>query len=101
MNQALETFKVRGNKMNQALETLDKSMKNLNLELMKYREDDPHYQQTLSALAQQYQACKTLMTLAQDGINNLYFFKYSDIGGIENLLTNAGYLKQSSKANKR
>ncbi len=87
--------------MNQALETLDKSMKNLSLELMKYKEDDPHYQQALSALAQQYQACKTLMTLAQDRINNSYFFKYSDMSEIETLLTNAGYLEQSSKANKR
>ncbi len=87
--------------MNQALETLDKSMKNLSLELMKYREDDPRYQQALSALAQQYQACKTLMTLAQDDISNSYFFKYSDIGDIETLLTNAGYLEQLSKANKR
>ena len=87
--------------MNQALETLDKSMKNLSLELMKYREDDPRYQQALSALAQQYQACKTLMTLAQDDISNSYFFKYSDIGDIETLLTNAGYLEQSSKTNKR
>lgn len=84
--------------MDQALEKLDKSMKNLCLELMKFRRDDPHYQQALSALAQQYQAFKTLMTLAQDGINNPYFFKYSDIGDIETLLTKAGYLKQSSKS---
>ena len=87
--------------MNQALETLDKSMKKLSLELMLCREDDPHYQQILSTLAQQYQACKTLMTLAQDDINNPYFFKYSDMGDIETLLTNAGYLEQSSKTNKR
>ena len=31
--------------MNQAFEKLDMSMKNLYLELIKYREDSPHYQQ--------------------------------------------------------
>lgn len=42
--------------MNQALEKLDMSMKNSCLELIKYHEngeDDPRYQQALSALAQQ------------------------------------------------
>lgn len=84
--------------MNQALEKLDKSMKSLCLELMKYREDDPHYQQALSALAQQYQACSTLMSLAEDDRNNVYYFKYSDMEDIKSLLTNAGYLEQTPKA---
>ncbi len=84
--------------MNQALEKLDKSMNHLCLYLMKYREDDPRYQQILSALAQQYQACSTLMSLAQDDMNNVYNFKYSDIGDIKSLLTNAGYLEQTPKA---
>lgn len=87
--------------MNQAFEKLDMSMKNLYLELIKYREDDPHYQRTLSELARQYQACKTLMVLSQDDINNIYYFKYTDIGNIETLLTNAGYLEQSSKEKNR
>ena len=59
--------------MNQAFEKLDKSMKDLCLELIKYREDDPHYQQALSELARQYQACNTLMALSQDNINNIYY----------------------------
>lgn len=80
--------------MDQALEKLDKSMKHCCLELMKYREDDPHYQQILSTLAQQYQACSTLMALAQDDVNYTYYFKYSDMDGIKSLLTNAGYLEQ-------
>lgn len=84
--------------MDQALEKLDKSMKRLCLDLMQYREDDPHYQQALNALAQQYQACSTLMSLAQDDMNNVYDFKYSDIGDIKLLLTNAGYLEQTPKA---
>ena len=87
--------------MNQAFEKLDKSMKDLCLELIKYREDDQHYQQALSELARKYQACNTLMALSQDNINNIYYFKYADIGNIKTLLTNAGYLEQSSKEKSR
>lgn len=87
--------------MIQALEKLDKSMSNLCLELMKYSENDPRYKKALSSLAQQYLACKTLMALEKDDINNVYFFKYADMDGIETLLTNAGYLEQAARANKR
>lgn len=83
--------------MEKALEKLDMSMKNLTLDLVKYREDDVRYQQTLNAIAQQYQTCKTLLDLAKDDINEPYFFKYTDMGQIETLLSNAGYLEQPKK----
>ena len=83
--------------MEKALEKLDMSMKNLTLDLVKYREDDVRYQQILNAIAQQYQACKTLLALSKDDINEPYFFKYTDMGQIETLLTNAGYLEQGKK----
>lgn len=41
------------------------------------------------------------MALSQDNINNIYYFKYADIGNIKTLLTNAGYLEQSSKEKSR
>lgn len=44
--------------MVQSLEKLDKSMKQLILNLQKYEESDPKYQQILNLLNQQYQASK-------------------------------------------
>lgn len=83
--------------MSQSLEKLDISMKQLTLDLMKYREDNPKYQQTLNSLNQQYQACKVLLALGQDDINNTYYFKYSNMGDIETILTNAGYIEKTKK----
>ena len=83
--------------MENAFEKLDKSMKNITLELAKYSEVHPEYQKLLNALAQQYLACQTLLALADDGINNTYFFKYADMDGIKTILTNAGYLEQGKK----
>ena len=77
------------------------SMKKLCLELMKYREGDPHYQQILSVLAQQYQAFNILMALNQDKTNNIYYFKYADMGNIKSLLTNTCYLEQPTKPKNR
>lgn len=79
------------------LNKLDKSMKQLTLDLAKYPEFDPKYQQTLNLLNQQYQYCKMILALKDDGINNTYYFKYSNIGDIETILTNAGYIKKSKK----
>ena len=87
--------------MSQALEKLDKSMKQLTLDLMKYRESDPEYQPLLNSLNEQYQACKVLLTLKDDGINDTYYFKYSNINDIETLLSNAGYIEQSKKSTSR
>ena len=38
-----------------------------------------------------------LLALGDDGINNTYYFKYSDIGDIETILTNIGYIQKSKK----
>lgn len=86
--------------MNQ-LEKLDNSMKQLYLDLTKYSEDDLEYKKTLSTLNQQYQMCKLLLALGDDGKNNTYYFKYSDIGAIETILTSAGYIEQSKKSSTR
>ena len=83
--------------MSQQLEKIDKSMKQLTLDLTKYGESDPKYQQILNSLNQQYQACKVLLALGDDGINDTYYFKYSDVGDIETILTNAGYIEESKK----
>ena len=79
------------------LDKLDKSMKQLTLDLAKYTESDPKYQQTLNLLNQQYQVCKMLLALKDDRINNTYYFKYSNIGDIVTILTNAGYIEKSKK----
>ena len=49
--------------MENAFEKLDKSMKNITLELAKYSEVHPEYQKLLNALAQQYLAYQTLLAL--------------------------------------
>lgn len=87
--------------MDKALEKLDMSMKKLTLDLVKYKEDGIRYHQTLKSIFQQYQACKTLLDLAKDDINNPYFFKYADMDEIETLLSNAGYLEQPKKHTSR
>lgn len=87
--------------MNEALKKLDESMKQLTLDLMKYEEGDREYHQTLNSLNKQYQACKVLLALADDGMNNPYYFKCADIGDIETLLTNAGYIEKQQKSSTR
>ena len=81
--------------MNEALEKLDMSMKELYSELVICREDDPRYLQILNSIARQYQACKTLISM---DVDNVYSFKYSNMEDIESLLTTTGYLKQAPKA---
>lgn len=83
------------------LEELDKSMKQLYLDLTRYSEDDLEHQKTLSKLNQQYQMCKLLLAFRDDGKNNTYSFQYSDIGAIEQILATAGYIEQSKKASTR
>ena len=86
--------------MNRTLERLDSSMKNLTLNLTKYREDDYRYQETLKALADQYQVYKEILQ-QEDNINNLYCFKYADIAYIESILLNTGYIEKSKKSTTR
>ena len=43
------------------------------------------------------QACKVLLALVEDDINNTFYFKYSDMGDIETILTNAGYIEKNKK----
>ena len=38
-----------------------------------------------------------LLVLRDDGINDTYYSKYSDIGDIETILTNTGYIQKSKK----
>lgn len=83
------------------LEKLDKSMKQLYLDLMKYSEDDLKYKKILSTLNEQYQKCKYYLACCDDGINNTYYFKYSDIGAIEKILTIAGYIEEPKKSSRR
>ncbi len=52
---------------------------------------------SIAKVNQQYQACKVLLALGQDDINNTYYFKYSDMGDIETILTNAGYIEKTKK----
>ena len=77
--------------MKKALEKLDMSMKQLVLELQAGNEDP----MILSTLNEQYHACKVLLALGDDGINNTYYFKYSNMNDIELILTNAGYINKS------
>lgn len=84
--------------MEQTLEKLDRAMKELTLELIKYQEDTPMYQKALVTLAKVYQAFNYAYDLAAtDNMNIPYYIKYSDIEGIKTLLTNAGYLEESKK----
>lgn len=84
--------------MEQTLEKLDRAMKELTLELIKYQEDTPMYQKALVTLAKVYQAFNSAYDLAAtDNMNIPYYIKYSDIEGIKTLLTNAGYLEESKK----
>ena len=84
-----------------SLEKLDKSMNQLYLELMKYNEDDVEYKTILSTLNQQYQLFKGYLDIADDGKNNTYYFKYSDIGAIEQILATAGYIEEQNKSSRR
>lgn len=77
--------------MKKALEKLDMSMKQLVLELQSGKEDP----MILSTLNEQYHACKVLLALGDDGINNTYYIKYSNMNDIELILTNAGYINKS------
>ena len=84
--------------MEQTLEKLDRAMKELTLELIKYQEDTPMYQKALVTLAKVYQAFNSAYDLAATGNKNVpYYIKYADIEGIKTLLTNAGYLEESKK----
>ena len=84
--------------MEQTLEKLDRAMKELTLELIKYQEDTPMYQKALVTLAKVYQAFNSAYDLAAtDNMNIPYYIKYSDIEGIKTLLTNGGYLEESKK----
>ena len=82
--------------MKKALEELDLSMSIL---ASKYGEEYLKSEQTLSLLAQQYQAFNTLIAKAmeQDGENYPYFVKYSNMENIKKILEDNGLLEQSSK----
>ena len=86
--------------MEQVLEKLDMSMKELTLDLVKYKEDSPMYQKALVTLAKVYQAFNSAYDLT-DNKNVPYYIKYADIEGIKTLLTNAGYLEESKKTGRR
>ena len=86
--------------MEQILEKLDLSMKELTLDLVKNQNQKgtPVYQKTLATLATLYQAFNAAYDLASTkNINIPYYTKYADIEGIKTLLTNAGYLDQPKK----
>ena len=89
--------------MKEALEKLDVSMSNLVRSLSKYGEDYSECKETLSLLAQQYQAFNTLIAKAmeQDGENYPYFVKYSNMENIKKILEDNGLLEQSSKGKER
>ena len=89
--------------MEQVLKKLDISMKELTLDLAKYKKDSPMYQKTLVTLAKVYQAFNSAYNLAAttDNLNVPYYIKYADIEGIKTLLTNAGYLEESKKTGRR
>ena len=72
-------------------------MAKLSVDLIKYREDHPKHRQILNELADQYQTCKSIIDLANDGIHKTYLFKYSDVNNIENLLVNEGYIESPKK----
>ena len=79
------------------LERIDSTMGLLCMDLVKCVEGDYQYQKIISELAKQYQTFKTLLALYDDGFNNIYFIKYSDINYIENLLIKNGYLEEPKK----
>ena len=88
--------------MEQVLEELDIFMKELTLDLVKYKKDSPMYQEVLVTLAKVYQAFNSAYDLAAiDNINVPYYIKYADIEEIKTLLTNAGYLEESKKTERR
>ena len=89
--------------MEQVLEKLDMSMKELTLDLVKYKEDSPMHQKALVTLAKVYQAFNSAYDFlaATDNKNVPYYIKYADIEGIKTLLTNAGYLEESKKTGRR
>ena len=81
--------------MEQILENLDLSMKELTLDLVKYQKGTPVYQKSLATLAKLYRAFNAAYDLAlTKNINIPYYTKYADIEGIKTLLTSAGYLDQ-------
>ena len=60
------------------------------------------YQKALVTLAKVYQAFNLAYDLAAtDNKNVPYYIKYVDIEGIKTLLTNAGYLEESKKTERR
>ena len=84
--------------MEQIFEELDMSMKELTLDLKKYKEDSPMYQMILTTLDKFYRLFILFYDLeVRDNINVPYFIKNADIEEIKTLLTNAGYLEKSEK----
>ena len=80
-----------------SLENFDRAMKVLTLDLAKYRQDSPRYNQLLGALYYSYQTFRRLSELEADRLhNNTYVAKYADLDLIENLLKRNGYLNRNS-----
>ena len=79
------------------LEELDKEMKNLTLELIKYEEDTPTYKNTLVKLS-------TIYNIFESKNNNneqCYYTKYADLDAIRAILTMSGYLSDVKKTASR
>ena len=80
-----------------SLENFDWAMKALTLDLAKYRQDSPRYNQLLEALYYSYQTFSRLSKLEADRLHyNTYVAKYADLDLIENLLKRNGYLNRNS-----
>ena len=79
------------------LEELDKKMKNLTLELIKYKGDTPTYKNTLVKLS-------TIYNIFESKNNNnekCYCTKYADLDAIRAILTMSGYLSDVKKTASR
>ena len=87
--------------MEQILERLDLSMKELTLYLEKHQEASPLYQKALVTLAKVYQAFDSAYNvMITNRIYTPYYIKYADMEEIKALLTNAGYLEEPKKTAK-
>lgn len=81
----------------QELRQLDLQMKNLYVQLLKYRQDDPKYYETLKVIAKLYKRSGLLISLAnKKNINNPYCFIYTDLGSVEYLLSQEGLIKSKT-----
>lgn len=79
------------------LEELDKKMKNLTLELIKYEEDTPTYKNTLVKLSTIY----NIFELKNNNNEQCYCTKYADLDTIRAILTRSGYLSDVKKTASR